>query len=50
MYHNLKSEKRTLYTMYILQALLEANRYLIKHLDAKQLKPPKKSSEIPELQ
>ncbi|XP_053396270.1 epithelial cell-transforming sequence 2 oncogene-like isoform X2 [Mercenaria mercenaria] len=31
-------------------ALLEANRYLIKHLDANQLNSPKKSSEIPELQ
>ncbi|XP_052809918.1 epithelial cell-transforming sequence 2 oncogene-like isoform X2 [Mya arenaria] len=31
-------------------ALLEANRYLIKQLDANQLNPPKKNSEIPELQ
>ncbi|WAR08896.1 ECT2L-like protein [Mya arenaria] len=34
----------------IREALLEANRYLIKQLDANQLNPPKKNSEIPELQ
>ncbi|KAL4233601.1 epithelial cell transforming sequence 2 oncoprotein-like [Mactra antiquata] len=31
-------------------ALLEANRYLIKQFDINQLNPPKKTSEIPELQ
>ena len=34
----------------LFQALLEANRYLIKHLDVCGLNPPKKSSDIPELQ
>ena len=33
----------------IFQALLEANRYLIKHLDVCGLNPPKKTSDIPEL-
>ncbi|XP_052238389.1 epithelial cell-transforming sequence 2 oncogene-like [Dreissena polymorpha] len=31
-------------------ALLEANRYLVKHLDVNQHNPPKKNSDIPELQ